>query len=67
MGPKNNAIELKDVCYSAGKSFEIRDLTLNVPYGSIYGFLGPNGPPGRRPHQLVAHRHSGSAPVTADP
>ncbi len=43
MGPKNNAIELKDVCYSAGRSFEIRDLTLNVPYGSIYGFLGPNG------------------------
>ena len=43
MGPKNNAIELKDVCYRAGPSFEIRDLTLNVPYGSIYGFLGPNG------------------------
>ena len=43
MGPQNNAIELKDVCYSAGRSFEIRDLTLNVPYGSIYRFLGPNG------------------------
>ena len=43
MTPKNNAIELKGVCYSAGRSFEIRDLTLNVPYGSIYGFLGPNG------------------------
>ena len=25
MGPKNSAIELKDVCYSAGRSFEIRD------------------------------------------
>ncbi len=43
MGPKNNAIELKNVCYRAGPSFEIRDLTLNVPYGSICGFLGPNG------------------------
>ena len=39
----NNAIELRNVGYTAGKSFEIRDLTLNVPYGSIYGFLGPNG------------------------
>jgi len=39
----NNAIELRNVSYTAGKSFEIRDLTLNVPYGSIYGFLGPNG------------------------
>ncbi len=43
MGPKNNAVELNEVCYRAGPSFEIRDLTLNVPYGSIYGFLGPNG------------------------
>ena len=39
----NNAIEMRDVLYQAGKSFEIRDLTLNVPTGSLYGFLGPNG------------------------
>jgi ABC-2 type transport system ATP-binding protein len=39
----SNAIETRDVLYRAGKSFEIRDLTLNIPAGSIYGFLGPNG------------------------
>jgi|SRR5687768_3248801 len=38
-----NAIETRDVAYRAGKSFEIIDLDLNVPQGSIYGFLGPNG------------------------
>ena len=43
MDPINNAIELKGVGYKAGKSFEIRDLSIKVPYGSIYGFLGPNG------------------------
>jgi ABC-2 type transport system ATP-binding protein len=26
-----------------GKTFEIRDLNLGIPNGSIYGFLGPNG------------------------
>ncbi|HUH13486.1 MAG TPA: ABC transporter ATP-binding protein [Longimicrobiales bacterium] len=39
----SNAIELRDVGYRAGKTFEIRDLDLRVPVGSIYGFLGPNG------------------------
>ena len=39
----NNAIELTDVGWKAGKSFELKDLTLRVPTGSIYGFLGPNG------------------------
>ncbi len=43
MEPMTNAIELRDVCYRASKTFEIRDLNLRVPYGSIYGFLGPNG------------------------
>jgi ABC-2 type transport system ATP-binding protein len=40
---KNLAIELSDVGWKAGKSFAIRDLSLHVPTGSIYGFLGPNG------------------------
>ena len=39
----SNAIELRDVSYSPSKKFEIRDLALNVPTGSMYGFLGPNG------------------------
>lgn len=43
MEPMTNAIELNDVCYRASSTFEIRDLNLRVPYGSIYGFLGPNG------------------------
>ena len=38
-----NAIETFDLCYRAGKDFELRDLTLKVREGSIYGFLGPNG------------------------
>ena len=26
-----------------GRSFELQDISLRVPVGSIYGFLGPNG------------------------
>ena len=39
----NSAIELSDVGWKAGKSFALKDLTIRVPVGSIYGFLGPNG------------------------
>lgn len=39
----SHAIEMRDVHYRASKMFEIRDLDLTVPTGSIYGFLGPNG------------------------
>jgi ABC-2 type transport system ATP-binding protein len=39
----NNAIELDKVSWKAGASFELRDVSLRVPMGSIYGFLGPNG------------------------
>jgi len=38
-----NAIETHGLAWRAGASFELRDLELNVPTGSIYGFLGPNG------------------------
>lgn len=38
-----NAIEARGLSYRAGKGFAIRDLSLRVPRGSIYGFLGPNG------------------------
>ncbi len=38
-----NAIETWDLCYQAGKEFELKDLALKVREGSIYGFLGPNG------------------------
>jgi len=39
----SHAIDIRDLQYRAGKSFEIRDLALRVPTGSLYGFLGPNG------------------------
>jgi len=39
----SNAIELTNVGWKAGKAFELRDVTIRVPNGSIYGFLGPNG------------------------
>lgn len=39
----NYAIEMSGVGWRAGKAFELSDLTLRVPVGSIYGFLGPNG------------------------
>ncbi len=39
----NSAIELTDVSWKAGKSFALKDVSLRVPVGSIYGFLGPNG------------------------
>ncbi len=39
----SNAIEMRGVHHRLGKTFEIRDLTVAVPSGSIYGFLGPNG------------------------
>ncbi len=38
-----HAIEIEHVRYRPGKGFEIPDLDLHVPAGSIYGFLGPNG------------------------
>jgi ABC-2 type transport system ATP-binding protein len=37
------AIETRGVFCRLGKRFEIRDLNLGIPSGSIYGFLGPNG------------------------
>ncbi len=39
----SDAIELRDVQCRLGKGFAIRDLSLAVPDGSVYGFLGPNG------------------------
>lgn len=39
----SNAIQIERLHYRVGKAFEIKDLDLHVPAGSIYGFLGPNG------------------------
>jgi ABC-type multidrug transport system ATPase subunit len=37
------AIETRDLCYRAGRDFEIANLNMHVPAGAVYGFLGPNG------------------------
>jgi ABC-2 type transport system ATP-binding protein len=39
----SDAVAIHHLHYRAGKSFTIPDLTLTVPAGAIYGFLGPNG------------------------
>jgi ABC-2 type transport system ATP-binding protein len=39
----NDAIHIERLHYRVGKAFEIKELDLHVPTGSIYGFLGPNG------------------------
>lgn len=39
----SNSIELTDVSWKASRSFELKSVSLRVPTGSIYGFLGPNG------------------------
>ncbi len=36
-------IEIIDVTKTFGKQVAVDNLTLNVPQGSIYGFIGPNG------------------------
>jgi len=38
-----NAIQTTDLRVRLGKTFELKGLNLNVPEGSVYGFLGPNG------------------------
>lgn len=39
----SDAIKIRDLAWRAGKEFAIRDLSMTVPNGAIYGFLGPNG------------------------
>jgi ABC-2 type transport system ATP-binding protein len=38
-----NAVELKNVTKTFGQQTAVGDLSLAVPAGSIYGFIGPNG------------------------
>lgn len=39
----STAIETTGLRYAASREFAIQDLTLKVPTGALYGFLGPNG------------------------
>jgi ABC-2 type transport system ATP-binding protein len=38
-----NVVEIKNVTKTFGQLTAVDDLSLNVPQGSIYGFIGPNG------------------------
>jgi len=39
----STAIETTGLRYAASREFAIHDLSLKVPTGALYGFLGPNG------------------------
>lgn len=39
----DNVVEIEQVTKTFGKMKAVDDLTLHVPRGSIYGFIGPNG------------------------
>lgn len=39
----DHAVEIERLIYRVKKAFALQDLSLRVPTGSIYGFLGPNG------------------------
>jgi ABC-2 type transport system ATP-binding protein len=38
-----NVVEIENVTKTFGQVTAVNDLSLNVPQGSIYGFIGPNG------------------------
>ena len=38
-----NAVEIRQVTKTYGKHVAVDDLNLAVPYGTVYGFIGPNG------------------------
>lgn len=38
-----NIVEIRNVTKTFGNHVAVKDLTLDVPAGSIYGFIGPNG------------------------
>lgn len=39
----SDAVRIEGLRYHAGRHFAIRDLSMTVPRGAVYGFLGPNG------------------------
>ena len=38
-----DAVEISRVTKTFGSTAAVDDLSLNVPEGSVYGFIGPNG------------------------
>jgi ABC-2 type transport system ATP-binding protein len=43
MGEQMHAVEIDRVTKTFGKVTAVDDLSLNVPSGTVYGFIGPNG------------------------
>jgi ABC-2 type transport system ATP-binding protein len=43
MRPHMNVVEIENVTKTFGQHVAVNSLTLAVPQGSIYGFIGPNG------------------------
>lgn len=41
--PKNTAVRLANITKTFGNHTAVNDLSLQVPAGSVYGFIGPNG------------------------
>ncbi|MCH7717295.1 MAG: ABC transporter ATP-binding protein, partial [Gemmatimonadetes bacterium] len=37
----SDAIKTQGMWYRAGPEFELHDVSMSVPTGSVYGFLGP--------------------------
>lgn len=42
-GARMTAVEIKHVTKRFGELVAVQDLSLSVPQGSVYGFIGPNG------------------------
>jgi ABC-type multidrug transport system ATPase subunit len=38
-----NAVEIEHVTKTFGSHVAVNDLSLQVPTGTVYGFIGPNG------------------------
>jgi ABC-2 type transport system ATP-binding protein len=66
----SNAISIQNLTKQYGKLTVLKDLSLEVPHGSIFGFLGPNGAGKTTTIQILAglsRATSGSVSVNGTP
>ncbi|GAP94285.1 ABC transporter ATP-binding protein [Leptolyngbya sp. NIES-2104] len=66
----SNAISIRNLTKQYGKLTVLKDLSLEVPHGSIFGFLGPNGAGKTTTIQILAglsRATSGSASINGVP
>ena len=65
-----NAIELQGVTKTFGRTLAVDDLSLAVPAGSVYGFIGPNGSGKTTTLRMIMdifHPDSGTIRVLGEP